>query len=177
MSRTRKRSVNAKHCTWSNSQRLEACKLYIVLGNMADVSRNLGIGYDTLNNWKKHQWWKDMYTTLKAEGDMELSARLRKIAARALDVTEDRLNNGNHQLDQKTGELVRVPVNMKDAAKVATDLMQQQSKIDDKPQQQQLEATIDSRLAALAEKFAAFAGTKKNKVVENVIDAEVVMVS
>lgn len=98
---------------------------------------------------------------LKAEESIELNAKLKKIAAKALDVTVDRLENGNFQLDQKTGEVRRIPVNMKDAAKVATDLMTQQQKLEDKPVQQQIENTVNDRLAKLAEEFAKFAQAKQ----------------
>ena len=165
MSRRKKRSPNAVGHQWSDSQRLEAAKLYILTGNYAAVSASLQIPYQTLNKWKYAQWWKDLMVQLKAEETIELSARMKQIAAKALDVTVDRLENGNHQFDQKTGEIRRIPVNMKDAAKVATDLMAQQQKLEDKPVQQQIETTVNDRLAKLAEEFAKFASAKQVEAV------------
>jgi hypothetical protein len=55
---------------------------------------------------------------------------------------------------------------MKDAAKVATDLMTQQQKLEDKPVQQQIENTVNDRLAKLAEEFAKFAGAKQVEAVK-----------
>lgn len=164
MSRRKKRGVNEVGRTWNDTQKLEAAKLYLVTGNYATVAAALEIPYRTINNWKYQNWWKETMVQLKAEESVELTAKLKKLAAKALDVTEDRLENGNFQLDQKTGEVRRVPVNMKDAAKVATDLMTQQSKLEDKPVQQQIEATVDSRLAKLAEQFAQFAKQSKPQI-------------
>lgn len=161
MSRRKKRSPTAVGQHWSDSQKLEAAKLYLLTGNYAAVSAALQIPYDTLNRWKYANWWKDLMVQLKAEETIELSARLKKIAAKALDVTEERLENGNHQFDQKTGEIRRIPVNMKDAAKVAADLMTQHQKMEDKPVQQQIETTVNDRLAKLAEEFAKFANAKQ----------------
>lgn len=164
MSRRKKRSTDAVGQWWSESQKLEAAKMYLVTGSYALVSTGLGIPYQTLNKWKYTQWWKTTISELKAEGSVKLSAKLSQIAEKALDVTLDRLDNGNFQLDQKTGEVRRIPVNMKDAAKVATDLMAQQQKLEDKPVQQQIEATVDSRLAKLAEQFAQFAKQAKPQI-------------
>lgn len=166
MTRRKKRHPNAVGAHWSDSQRLEAAKLYLITGNYAAVSAALEIPYQTLNKWKYTQWWKEMMVQLKAEESVELTARMKKIAAKALDVTEDRLENGNFQLDQKTGEVRRIPVNMKDAAKVATDLMTQQQKLEDKPVQQQIESTVNDRLAKLAEEFSKFAKAKQVEAVQ-----------
>jgi hypothetical protein len=161
MARRKKRNITDTGKHWNDTQRLEAVKLYLVTGNYAVVSAALEIPYATLNRWKYANWWKDLMVQLKAEETIELSARMKKLAGKALDVTEDRLENGNFQLDQKTGEVRRVPVNMKDAAKVATDLMTQQQKLEDKPVQQQIENTVNDRLAKLAEEFAKFAQAKQ----------------
>jgi hypothetical protein len=161
MTRRKKRPIDATGLTWSDSQRLEAAKMYLLVGSYAAVSTGLGIPYQTLNKWKYQNWWKKHLSDLKAEETIELTARLKKIASKALDVTEDRLTHGNFQFDQKTGDVRRVPVSMKDAAKVATDLMVQQQKVEDKPVQQAIENTVNDRLAKLAEEFSKFAKAKQ----------------
>ena len=80
-----------------------------------------------------------------------------------MDVTEDRLEKGNYQYDPKTSELVRVPVSLKDATKVANDMLERRDVIESKPMQEQIEKTVDDRLAKLAEQFKSFAGKSREK--------------
>ena len=162
----RRRNKNGSLKIWSEKQKMEAAKMFLLSGSFTTVSTALEIPYRTLMQWRQSEWWKKLTEEIKAEGRVELSARMRKIASRALDITEDRLDNGNFQLDQKSGEVVRIPVNMKDAAKVANDLLVQQQKLEDAPRVQQLQSTVDHRLAKLAEAFTAFSKERKEKVIE-----------
>lgn len=162
----RRRNKNGSLKIWSENQKMEAAKMFLLSGSYTTVSTALEIPYRTLMQWRQSEWWKKLTEEIKAEGRVELSARMRKIASRALDITEDRLDNGNFQLDQKSGEVIRIPVNMKDAAKVANDLLVQQQKLEDAPRVQQLQSTVDHRLAKLAEEFTKFAKQKNEKVIE-----------
>lgn len=146
---------------WSDSQRVEAVKTYLLIGNLAMTSRMLGIPEITLRVWKRSEWWQDTYNELKTQEKMELSTRLKKIVDASLAVVEDRLLNGDYQFDQKTGQVIRKPVNMKDAHRVAVDLQQRQDVLE---KTAQVEASgvesIENKLLTLAEKFAEMA-TKK----------------
>jgi catalase (peroxidase I) len=84
--------------------------------------------------------------------------------SKALDVTEDRLDKGNYQYDPKTSELVRVPVSLKDANKVVNDMLERRDVIESKPQQEQIEKTVDDRLAKLAEQFRQFSKPKEKDI-------------
>ena len=158
MTRRKKRDLQAEGKWWSNSQRLEAAQTFLALGNGAQTAAVLNIPLATFNRWRYTDWFKKMVEELKAEDNLKLNARLTKLVSKALDVTEDRLTNGNYQYDPKTSELIRVPVSIKDATKVATDI------IDDKPMQEQIEKTVDDRLAKLAEQFRAFAKPKEKDI-------------
>lgn len=119
-----------------------------------------GIPKDTLNRWKYSPWWKELVSQIRSEETLALDGKLAKIVNKALAVIEDRLDNGNHQYDQKTGELIRIPVNLKDSIKATADLMDKREMLAKKPQQEQIEKTVDDRLAKLAEEFARFAKAK-----------------
>jgi hypothetical protein len=153
---------------WSHTQKLEAGKLYLLSGNLSAVSVALQIPYRTLVHWKNCDWWKDQQESLKSEANLQLSASLRKVAEKALMVTEDRLDKGNYQYDQKSGELIRIPVNIRDASRVAKELMEQHLDLEQKPDKKELESTIDDRLKKLADAFKAFAvgGTKTIEAVK-----------
>lgn len=172
----RGRAVGAVHRSWSDSQKLEAITTYLSLGNLALTSRVLNIPEMTLREWKQKDWWKEMADDLKTQETLQLSARLKRIIESTLSVTEDRLANGDYIYDNKLGQMVRKPVSMKDAHKVALDMMNRRDFLDNQQPQAVSMERIDEKLTKLAEKFEAIANNKKTEVIEvtDVIFGEVV---
>jgi len=164
MTRRKKRELKAEGKWWSDSQKLEAATTYLALGNGAQTAAVLNIPLATFNRWRYTDWFKKMVEDLKMEDNLKLNARLTKLVSKALDVTEDRLDKGNYQYDPKTSELIRVPVSLKDAAKVANDMLERRDVIEAKPVQEQIEKTVDDRLAKLAEQFRSFAKPKEKDI-------------
>ena len=74
---------------------------------------------------------------------------------------EDRLVNGDYGFNQKTGEIFRKPVNMKDAHKVAVDMIDQKLKVEGRATQQVEKLDTMNQLEFLAKKFAEFATMSK----------------
>jgi hypothetical protein len=161
---------------WSDSQKMEAIQSYLLLGNLALTSRILGIPEITLRVWKTSQWWKDTVAEIKSQEKVELSSKMKKLVGASLAVVEDRLINGDFQFDQKTGEVIRKPVNMKDAHKVAMDMQERQDMIDKSlsGEESKGDEGVQSRLLKLAEQFAEMATKKiEQKVDEHrTIDVE-----
>jgi hypothetical protein len=87
------------------------------------------------------------------------SGKLSTIVDKALDVIENRLEQGDIIYDQKTGELRNKPVTLKDATSAATALMQRQNAIE-KAQSQEVQisqqSTMQEQLKELAKEFAKF---------------------
>lgn len=159
-----RRAVNAttnKH--WSDSQKLEAVQTYLILGSVRMTAAALKIPEVTLGLWRSKTWWKDLETDLKTQDELQLSARLQRIAAKSFEVVEDRLVHGNHVFDQKTGKLIRVPVNLKDAHKVAIDSIVQRDTIGKKHVDTANDGQIADKLLALANKFAEIANQQYDK--------------
>ena len=161
---------------WSEKQRMDAVNSYLLLGNLALTSRVLNIPEVTLRYWKAQPWWKDAVAEIKSSEKMQLSVRVKKLVDASLAVVEDRLINGDFQFDQKTGEVVRKPVNLKDAHKVAIDMADKHEALEKAEDVVQKEENVDDKLLRLAEKFATMATLSvQNKIdtqrtVENVAD-------
>ena len=160
MTKRRRRAKSATGKWWSEAQKIEAVTTWLALGSIPLTAAATDIPKDTLVRWRYTEWWKELVQQIRSEETLALDGRLSKIVNKALAVVEDRLDNGNVQLNQKTNELVRVPVNIKDAIKATADLMDRRDVIRSAPQQQQIEKTVDDRLAKLAEEFARFAKAK-----------------
>lgn len=167
----RKRSgAPAKGVPFSDNQKIEAVQTYLILGNLRMVSATLNISYGTLTMWKASDWWRSIENDLKLQDELQLSARLKKIAERSFEVVEDRLENGNFIYDQKTGKIRRVPVSLKDAHKVAIDSVEKRELIATRNVEKANDGEIISKLEQLALKFAEMAGQKiiqdENRTVE-----------
>jgi transposase-like protein len=167
-------TVAGTNRSWSDKQKIEAVQSYMALGNLALTSRILNIPEITLRVWKTTEWWKSVTEDLKLQENVQLSARLKKIVDASLGVVEDRLVNGDLIYDQKTGQMIRKPVNMKDAHKVSVDLMDKKKLLEKDSEPAEQEVKDDERLLKLAEKFANFVTQKKDPVpMAEVIDVEV----
>jgi len=165
---TRRRALSARKSRWADSQKIEAVTTYMILGNLKLVSGALSVPYDTLKVWKASEWWKTMESDLRVQEDLQLSNRLKKIIANSYDAVEDRLANGDFMFDQKTGEMRRKPVNMRDAHKVAVDLSDRRDVMLERhiAGESVTNDKIEQTLRNLAEQFAQIANQTKKPSVE-----------
>lgn len=155
--KTRRRALEAKGKHWSDGQKLEAVQTYLMLGSVRMTSAALKIPEITLKVWRASTWWKDLESELKIQDELQLSTRLKKIAERSFAAVEDRLEHGNFVFDQKTGRIKRIPVNLKDAHKVAIDTITQRELIAKKTVETINDGQVIDKLKQLAEKFAEMA--------------------
>jgi len=167
-----RRALDAKGRHWSDSQKLEAVQTYLMLGSVRMTSAALKIPEVTIKIWRSSAWWKDLESELKIQDELQLSTRLKKIAEKSFAAVEDRLEHGNFVFDQKTGKIRRIPVNLKDAHKVAIESIQQQELIANKHVEVANDGQVLDKLAQLAEKFAQMATDQFTKIQAeaNIID-------
>jgi transposase-like protein len=170
------RSITAKtNRSWSDKQKIEAVQHWLLVGNLALTSRVLGIPEITLRQWKTTEWWKNVVEDLRLQENMEMSVRLKKLVEASLIAVEDRLVAGDWMYDQKSGEMVRKPVNIRDAHKVAVDLMDKRTMLEKAAAPAQEQVQDVDRLEQLAEKFASFVlkKTEQPPVIVDVTDVTV----
>jgi hypothetical protein len=153
--------------TYTENQKLEAVKLWLVVGNLPTTAAALKIPYDTLKTWRYMDWWEKLAVEIKSEGRIELSAKLKKIAEKALDATLDRIENGDWQMSP-TGELVRRPVAAAIVSKIATDAISKVEELEKTPETTSLQS-VNDRLKSLALNFESF--SKKVRKIE-VLDVQ-----
>lgn len=162
--KTRRRALEAKGKHWSDGQKLEAVQTYLMLGSVRMTAAALKIPEITLKVWRASTWWKDLESELKIQDELQLSTRLKKIAEKSFAAVEDRLEHGNFVFDQKTGKIRRIPVNLKDAHKVALDSIQQKELIGKKHVDVANDGQILDKLEQLANKFAEMATDKFKQI-------------
>lgn len=158
-----------KKSVWTQNQKLEAVSTYLMLGNMAETAIVTGIPHQTLKVWKTTDWFKEYSLQLQTEDIQKMDGKLKRIVDKALKAVEDRLDLGDAQFDQKTGLITRVPVKAHVALKITSELMTKQDKLHSNPIKEEVERTIDDRLAKLSEEFARFASMKTIDVEGHVV--------
>lgn len=174
--RLSRRAVSAEGRWWSDSQKLECVQTYLLTGNQAMTARILKIPEDTVRRWVKTTWWQEIVADLRIQDELKLSTRLKNIVEKSMTVIEDRLDNGDFVYDQKTGEMRRKPVNMRDAHKVALDLDNKRDLILQRAVPVASEELIDDKLNKLAQKFADIVNGRKPQP-EEPIDVEAKIVT
>lgn len=157
MSRRKKKTQGTTE--WhSDKQRIELVQLYLSTGNLALTAATLGIPESTARRWKAAQWFKDMVNDFKIEDNMVLDAKLKKVVEMSTDALLDRIEGGDYQYDQKTGRMIRKPINARDASKITVDIIDRRDILQGKraPELDGAKKTIE-KLALLAQEFARFA--------------------
>lgn len=157
---------------YTDKQKLEAVTTYLTLGSVELTAAVLKISVRTLFYWKRTEWWNELVNEIKKEDRLVISAKLRKILDKSWHLVEDRLENGDFVLNNKTGEIIRKPVALKDAAKVAFDSASLFDKLDRQDHFVVATEQIEDKLKKLAQSFADLASGKKPKS-DEIVDVEV----
>lgn len=109
---------------YTDEEREQAVRAYLALGSYQKAEDMTGVTWQAIALWKHRdpQWWDEMVGKIQAEMEERYRAGWRNVLTKSLDVMQDRLENGNHQLIQFKGadgkvetRLERVPVPAKDA--------------------------------------------------------------
>ena len=159
---------------WPEKKKTEAVLTWMTTGNLVQTAGIIGVGLPTVKHWRKQPWWQEIVEGFHDDDKVELDTKYQKIIRKALAVVDDRLENGNFQMDQKTGAIVRVPVSMSDTHRVMKDLVDQQQVLrKDKTVAVEAKETVNDKLVKLAQQFAEMAMTKtKVKDVGETYDME-----
>lgn len=151
---------------WSDKQRIETVTLWLATGNLALTAATLGIPEITCRKWKASPWWKQMVEDFRQEENISLDATLSKVVKKSVEQLLDRVEGGDYQYDQKTGQLVRKPISARDAATITKDMLDRRDILQGKKEVISNDARrMEDRLLKLADEFSRFA---KSKVVVEV---------
>lgn len=153
-----------KKSQWTQNQKLQVVSTYLMLGSATETALVTGVPLPTIKLWKQSDWFKEYSLQLQAEDIQQMDSNLKRIVDKSLRAVEDRLDLGDAQFDQRTGEIIRIPIKAHVALKITTELMTKKEKILSNPVKEEVERTIDDRLLKLSEEFARFANTRANTI-------------
>lgn len=155
--RNKNRAIDAgSNFRWSDKQKMEAVSSYLALGNLALVARLIGIPEVTLRVWKASTWWQSAVEDMRMQERIELSARMKKLVEASQIIVAQRLETGDPVVIN--GKIEFKPVSMKDAHKVAVDLIDRKKDLDKLTKDDAVtDERNDDKLEKLAERFAEMA--------------------
>lgn len=165
-------SINGK--PWSQQQKIDAVLTYLATGSEVKTAAATGIPKATLHIWRYQPWWKELVQQLQDERDDAINSDIAKIIEKSMATVADRLENGDFGFNQKTGEIFRKPVNLKDAHKVATDMIDKRNVLNGKPTSITEKIDTNNQLEFLAKKFAEFASMSKQQLTKAVNQDEII---
>lgn len=162
-------SPKVRSGTWyPDSTKQDAVKLWLTSGSLKQVSTSMNVPYDTLKSWRASKWWAELALEIRTEGHLALSHKMQKLADKAMEVTLDRLQNGDAVYNQKTGEITTKPVSMRDAHQVAVSFQDRAIKLASAPQDEAAQIQVQDRLQAIADAFAKMIKSPKQQEVIDV---------
>lgn len=167
----RRRGTGEKswHKHWSDSQKIEIVTTYLALGgNIALTAATMKIPATNIYQWRRTEWWHNIEEEIKKQERLTLSVSLKSLSDKALTAVNDRLENGDWIYNQKTGELLRKPVAMKDAHKVASEMIDKRIKIDQKDTFTVAQENIQDKLNQLAKSFSELASKKPQLIAQEI---------
>lgn len=150
---------------WKEAKKIEVATLYLSLGNYAETSRVSGVPIATIEMWKRQDWWKELLKKIQEEDDQKLDAKTSKIIDKALEGLLDRIENGEHIYDQRTGRIKRTPAKLRDLNLAFTTLLDKRQLLRNKPTRIVEQQSSAEQLNDLAKSFADFV-KKSTKEIE-----------
>jgi hypothetical protein len=149
--------------TWEHKIKVVATML--ATGNIAHAARQHNVSYDTLMDWKKKPWWPKLLAEVKQAARGELQTKMSKIVS----AVEDRIENGEVILNNKTGELLRKPASLRDVNTVASSMISQQIQIEKMEKGATVaQETMQDLLKQLSAEFAKFNSKTKQNSAETI---------
>jgi len=153
---------------WTDAKKVETVTTWLILGNVPLVAATVGIPAGTIRRWRFEPWWGELVREIQSESDQELDTKLAKRVDKALDIINDRLENGDFQYDPRSGQFVRKPVGLRDTWKMTSEMVDKRMLLRKIPRESTNQEAVGDILKNLAKEFADMAHKRLNeKVIEH----------
>ena len=151
-----------KHGWWPEEKRIEVASLYAAgVVSSRDLARLTGVPDTAIRTWRTQDWWPELLEKIHSTADNDIVSKFTKIVDTSLEVIQDRLINGDHIYNKKTGEIHRKPVSMRDTAAVTNTIVDKRQLLRGKATSRTEKVSVDARLLKLAEEFKRFTEAKE----------------
>jgi transposase-like protein len=151
-------------------KKVEVVTTFLSTGNLRLTSKLVEVPYETIQQWRKQDWWVELQDQVKRDKEIHVDAQVTKIVDKSLELVQDRLENGDFIMNNKTGQIERRPVSLRDVSKTANDLMTRQAIIKKMEKEEKVNTvSMQDTLKMLATEFSKWA---KKKTTDDAVDVE-----
>jgi transposase-like protein len=144
---------------WKQEDKARAVAAVGAVGNVIKAAALIGIPENTIRYWMKQEWWEEEMRRCERSDTDELKSTYTRIAKRAANLLEDRLENGDAVVT-KDGALVQRPIPGKELAIIAAVATDKRKQAMETPATIALQSSTE-RLSQLVENFIRYANAKQ----------------
>ncbi len=159
------RQEHLKNKRWPTEKKIEAVTIYMATGSLKEAAQATQVPYGVIRNWKSGtKWWREYEAEIAAGKRVQVSNKLMKLVDKSLEVIEDRLVNGDYVWNQKTQQIIRRDVVLRDATTAANVLMTRLAAIEAvkvEEKKEEVQVNIQEQLKLLADNFARMNAGRK----------------
>jgi hypothetical protein len=152
---------------YPEEMRIKAVTIYAATGNFATTADLCKVPEHTVRYWRKQEWFQVLLMEIREENNEAIDAKFTDIVESAIEQISDRVKNGDFRISKK-GEVVRVPVGVRDLSLVAAINIDKRQLLRGLPtsRTEKIEGPNVDKLAVLAEAFEALANKTRPRVIE-----------
>ena len=163
---------------WADKIKMRAVELVMQGLTSREVSLELKVPMNTIVVWRGEKWFKETIKEIQEDDGYKLDHKLTALMHGSLDAMQDRLLNGDHVRDDKTGKIVRVPVKIRDANNAFNTMMDKRQLLRKQPTKITDNASVNQQLHLLANEFKKFLGKRVDDTqVTNIIEGDHVFIN
>lgn len=178
LSKTRGRPVDRgrwRKDYFTEDKRIEAATIFAASASPKLVEELTGVPSKVLRGWLREEEFKALLDDVRAENDHKIVKKFDELIDVTLEAMHDRVVNGDYQLNHRTGEMVRRPVDAKALSLVTAINIDKRQLLRGKPTSrvEKVESvSTEERLSQLARSFEQL--SKKKGREPEIIDAEII---
>lgn len=146
--------------------KIEAATLWAVTRDIKRVAEIMDIYPSVIRLWMKEPWWDNIISQVRKEKNEELDSKLSEVIHKTVEVIKDRVENGEVQVDRRTKEEFRVPLNTQAATRVLEVTFKERQLLRGEATTNVQSTSTDKKLEQLAEQFKTIANHRKTETLE-----------
>lgn len=152
---------------WTWEKKYAVVAIFSECGSLRETAEKAGVNAATIENWRKLPWWENMLREIRETYDAKLDNKLSKLIGKVLGTVEDRLDNGDQVLNQRTGKLEARPISARDAGTIASMLLDKQDRLRKTSTESIIaQASVQDTLKMLAAEFTKLSGQVKQPTID-----------
>lgn len=144
---------------WKIEDKQRAVAAYAATGSFLKTAKLIGIPDATIRYWSKQGWWEEELRRADQQDTSELKATYTRIAKRAAEALEDRIENGD-EVVTKDGDILKRRIPGKELAIITGIAASKRKEALEQPNQVALQSA-NERLTQLVDAFIKFSSAKQ----------------